>query len=100
MRFVPVKSVEQSDIQALHRAGSRLVTERTALITRLRALFLQRGIVVAKGRRKLEDALLVFANEENAGNVRDIGDTNSVSTHAGGPFLEKAGYNQTCQNGQ
>ena len=63
MRFVPVKSDEQSDIQALHRARSRLVSERTALINHLRALLLERGIVVAQGRRKLEDALSVFADE-------------------------------------
>lgn len=37
MRFVPVKSGAQSDIQALHRARSRLVAERTALINHLRA---------------------------------------------------------------
>ena len=38
MRFVPVKSVAQSDVQALHRARERLVGERTALINHLRAL--------------------------------------------------------------
>ena len=65
MRFVPVKSEEQSDIQALHRARSRLVAERTALINHLRALLLERGIVVAQGRRKLEDALGVFADEDD-----------------------------------
>src|SRR5690606_14663428 len=43
MRFVPVKSEVQSDIQALHRARSRLVAERTALINHLRALLLERG---------------------------------------------------------
>ena len=32
MRFVEVKSQAQSDIQALHRARERLVSERTALI--------------------------------------------------------------------
>ena len=64
MRFVPVKSEVQSDIQALHRARSRLVGERTALINHLRALLLERGIVVAQGRRKLEDALSVFADED------------------------------------
>src|SRR5438270_11140182 len=32
MRFVAVKSQSQSDIQALHRARERLVSERTALI--------------------------------------------------------------------
>ena len=67
MRFVPVKSQEQSDIQALHRARSRLIAERTALINHLRALLLERGIVAPKGRRKLEDQLEVFADEEGGG---------------------------------
>ena len=63
MRFVPVKSEAQSDIQSLHRARSRLVAERTALINHLRALLLERGIVVAQGRHKLEAALSVSADE-------------------------------------
>lgn len=49
MRSVPVKSETQSDIQALHRARTRLIAERTALINHLRALLLERGIVVPKG---------------------------------------------------
>jgi transposase len=65
MRFVPVKSEAQSDTQALHRARSRLVAERTALINHLRALLLERGIVVAQGRKKLEDALAAFAEEDD-----------------------------------
>lgn len=64
MRFVPVKSQDQSDIQALHRARERLVSERTALINHLRALLLERGIVVPQGRRKLEAALETFADED------------------------------------
>ena len=48
MRFVEVKSEGQSDLQALHRARERLVSERTALINHLRALLLERGIVVAQ----------------------------------------------------
>lgn len=67
MGFVPVKSEAQSDMQALHRAGARLVAERTALVNHLRALLLERGIVVAQGRRKLEDALATFADEEGGG---------------------------------
>jgi transposase len=62
MRFVEVKSEGQSDLQALHRARERLVSERTALINHLRALLLERGIVVAQGRRKLEEALSTFAD--------------------------------------
>jgi transposase len=64
MRFVEVKSQAQPDIQALHRAHERLVPERTALINHLRALLLERGIVVPQGRRKLEEELPVFADED------------------------------------
>ena len=34
MHFVPVKQVEQQDIQSLHRVRSRIVKNRTALINR------------------------------------------------------------------
>jgi len=54
MRFVAIKSEDQSDVQALHRARERLVAERTALINHLRALLLERGNVAPQGRRKLE----------------------------------------------
>src|SRR3712207_65870 len=54
MRFVELKSEAQLDLQSLHRARDRLVGERTALINQLRALLLERGIVVPQGRRKLE----------------------------------------------
>jgi transposase len=64
MRFVAVKSQSQSDTQALHRARERLVSERTALINHLRALLLERGIVAPRGRRKLQEELLVFADED------------------------------------
>lgn len=64
MRFVGMKSQAQSDIQTLHRARERLVAERTALINHLRAVLLERGIVMPQGRRKLEAELAVFADEE------------------------------------
>ena len=53
MRFVPVKTQEQSDLQSLHRARERLVGDRTALINHLRALLLERGTTAAKGRARL-----------------------------------------------
>lgn len=65
MRFVRIKTQEQSDVQSLHRARSRLVSERTALINNLRSLLLERGITVAQGRKKLEAELIVFADEEH-----------------------------------
>jgi transposase len=36
MRFVPVKSIEQQDLQSLHRARDRVVCTRTALINHMR----------------------------------------------------------------
>jgi transposase len=38
MRFVPLKTVESQDIQALHRLRSRLIKERTALVNQVRGL--------------------------------------------------------------
>src|SRR4051812_6686930 len=54
MRFVELKSETQLDMQSLHRARDRLVGERTALINQLRAVLLERGVIVPQGRRKLE----------------------------------------------
>src|SRR3954451_18421565 len=51
MRFVPLKTEAQLDVQALHRARERLVAERTALINQLRALLLERGIILPQRRR-------------------------------------------------
>lgn len=48
MRFVPLKSIEQQDVQSLHRARQRLVNHRTALISQMRGILLDRGIVFPK----------------------------------------------------
>ena len=57
MRFVPVKSVEQQDIQLLHRIRSGLLKERTALANRIRGLLTEYGIVIPKGISKLRQQL-------------------------------------------
>ncbi len=54
MRFVAVKSEDQLDMQTLHRARDRLVAERTSLMNQLRALLLERGIIVPQGYAKLK----------------------------------------------
>lgn len=50
MRFVPLKTTEQLELQASHRIRRRLVHERTAVINQLRALLLEYGIVTPLGR--------------------------------------------------
>jgi transposase len=63
MRFVELKSEAQLDMQILHRARTRLVAERTALINQLRALLLERGIIIAKGRSHLEQHLALMLDD-------------------------------------
>ena len=57
MPFVPTKSVEQLDLQAMHWVRSRLVRHRTSVINQIRALLLERGIAVRQGARFLQAAL-------------------------------------------
>lgn len=47
MRFVPIKTEEQLDVQATHRVRDRLVQRRTALINEIRGFLLERGIIFA-----------------------------------------------------
>jgi transposase len=46
MRGVPVKSIPQPDVQALHRIRERQITARTALINQIRGLLTAYGIVI------------------------------------------------------
>ena len=46
MRFVPVKSVEQQALLAMHRVRQGFVVERTATINRLRGLLSEFGVVL------------------------------------------------------
>ena len=57
MRFVPLKTPEQLDLQALHRIRSRLVIQRTAVINQIRGFLLERGLPVRQGATALRLAL-------------------------------------------
>ena len=71
MRFVPIKSETQQDLQTIHRVRQRLVGRRTALINQLRAILLERGITAAQGRRALDKRLPdILANEDNGLSAR------------------------------
>jgi transposase len=52
MRFVPIKQVEQQDLQALHRVRERLIKARTALVNEIRGLLSEYGIVLPQGMSK------------------------------------------------
>jgi len=50
MRFVPIKTEDQLDVQALHRVRERLVSRRTSVINQIRAFLLERGISLRRDR--------------------------------------------------
>ena len=57
MRFVPIKTDDQLDLQAIHRVRDRLVARRTSVINQIRAFLLERGLVFEKKPAKLKTAM-------------------------------------------
>jgi transposase len=61
MRFVPIKTPEQQDVQALHRLRERRLQERTRLCNQLRGLLGEYGLILPKGvhvlRRRIPELL-------------------------------------------
>ena len=57
MRFVPIKTDDQLDLQGIHRVRDRLICRRTAVINQLRAFLLERGMVFAHRPANLKAAM-------------------------------------------
>ncbi len=57
MRFVPIKTDDQLDLQALHRVRDRLILRRTSVISQLRSFLLERGMTFSKTPAKLKLAM-------------------------------------------
>jgi len=55
MRFVPVKTTDQQDLQSLHRMRDRLMTQRTSLINHIRGLLAEYGVVVPRGAARFAE---------------------------------------------
>jgi transposase len=69
IRFVPIKSVEQQSMLAVHRLREGIKEDRNACINRIRGLLLEFGVAIPTGVRPLElmldDALEDATNELN-----------------------------------
>jgi transposase len=65
MNFVSPKSIEQQDIQMIHRVRSRHIGQRTALVNQVRGLLAEYGIVVAQGIWKLRQHLPEILERQN-----------------------------------
>ena len=57
MRFVPIKTDDQLDLQAMHRVRDRWVARRTAVMNQIRGFLMERGITVRKGPSHLTTRL-------------------------------------------
>jgi transposase len=74
MRFVPIKSVEQQDIQNLHRQRERIKKARTALVNQVRGLLAEYGIVINKGVAAVRKGLPgILEDAENGLTMRGRG---------------------------
>jgi transposase len=72
MRFVPIKRVEQHDLQALHRLRGRLIKARTALVNEIRGLLSEYGMVLPQSLAKFR-ALIVEKLEDEQAQLTALG---------------------------
>src|SRR5918992_5188311 len=66
MRFVPIKRVEQQDLQALHRVRERLIKARTALVNEIRGLLGEYGIILPQSITKFRALIVDQLHKEQA----------------------------------
>lgn len=66
MRFVPAKSIEQQDIQSLHRIRSQVVARRTAQANQIRGLLMEYGLTIPQGISYIRKSIPLIL--EDAGN--------------------------------
>jgi len=67
MRFVPVKTVEQQDLQAIHRVRASLIEQRTAKANQIRGLVAEYGLVAPRELLHLRRALPRWLEDEANG---------------------------------
>ncbi len=64
MRFVPIKSLAQQEILAIHRVRTRLVQAKTSLVNEIRGLLLEQGVAISQGIIKFEQSLADLLDPE------------------------------------
>jgi transposase len=64
LQCVPIKTLEQQDMQSLHRIRIRLVRQRTLLMNQTRGLLSEYGVVMPKGIPSFRRALAVLSDPE------------------------------------
>jgi transposase len=67
MRVVSIETVEQADLQAVHRTRSLFVKHRTAVINQIRGLLAEYGFVMAPSPGKVRPALVRVLDDAVSG---------------------------------
>ena len=67
MRGVSIKTVEQADLQAVHRTRSLFVKHRTAVINQIWGLLAKYGLVIGQSPEKVRPALIRFLDDAASG---------------------------------
>ncbi|GGG03637.1 IS110 family transposase [Marinicella pacifica] len=57
IHFVPVKTFEQQDLQAMHRIRQRLIRDRTSLVNQTRGLLSEYGIIMTRSYHVMKTQL-------------------------------------------
>ena len=65
MRFVPVKTEDQQSALMLHKSRELLIRQQTMLVNALRAHMAELGMIVPKGREKVDDLIAVIEDGED-----------------------------------
>lgn len=73
MQSVPIKTVEQQELQMLHRVRALAVEERTALSNQIRGFLAEFGIIIAQGVTKVFAALPhLLENKSNVLSMKSV----------------------------
>lgn len=65
MRYVAINSVEQQDIQSMHRIRSLLMRDRIAQINQIRGLLAEYGVVIAQTPLKVRQQLPAILDDQD-----------------------------------
>ncbi|WP_142368059.1 IS110 family transposase, partial [Klebsiella pneumoniae] len=108
MRFVPIKSLAQQDVQCLHRSRERIIKARTSLVNQIRGLLAEYGIIIARNVSSVRSGLpLILEDAENglspisrecfAELLDELHDLDRRAKMYEGKILEINKQNEVCQ---
>lgn len=72
MKFVPVKSIAQQELQGLQRVRERLIHNRTALMNQIRGILAEQGVFIERGGAALKARLNGLEEVELAPGIRSL----------------------------